>query len=216
MWIWLLVFAFVWLWGPPARGAERGATAESESSSSEALHLRLQNGLEVVLEPNHRAPLVAVLVAYDGGAARDPRGHEGLAHLVEHLTFRGSRHLPALGIFTHLEDAGTVRWNGVTAEDFAAYYAVVPARHFRLCATPFQPNARRPFSRRCAARGRRAGSGSARSGALAVERHVGSSRGAERVAAGGGAGRRAGRGARSRARTARACLFDGANAAPRF
>ncbi len=95
-------------------------------------HFRLNNGLEVVLErvPDH--PLVAVVLAYKAGSSYDPAGHAGLAHLVEHLTFRGSRHLPGQGIFERLEAIGCQRWNGTTSEDLATYYAVVPAEHFAL------------------------------------------------------------------------------------
>lgn len=99
---------------------------------STASHFRLSNGLEVVLErvPDH--PMVAVVLAYKAGSSYDPPGHAGLAHLVEHLTFRGSRHLPGQGILERLEAIGTQRWNGTTTGDLATYYAVVPAEHFAL------------------------------------------------------------------------------------
>jgi zinc protease len=99
---------------------------------SAATQFRLSNGLEVVLErvPDH--PLVAVVLAYKAGWSYDPSGHAGLAHLVEHLTFRGSRHLPGQGIFERLEAVGCQRWNGTTSDDLATYYAVVPAEHFAL------------------------------------------------------------------------------------
>jgi zinc protease len=102
------------------------------SAPSAATHFRLSNGLEVVLErvPDH--PLVAVVLAYKAGWSYDPPGHAGLAHLVEHLTFRGSRHLPGQGIFERLEAVGCQRWNGSTSDDLATYYAVVPAEHFAL------------------------------------------------------------------------------------
>lgn len=92
----------------------------------------LKNGLKVVLEPMPGHPLVAAVVAYAAGWAHDPPGHAGLAHLVEHLTYRGSRHLPGRGIFEQLEAAGSTRWNGTTGQDLATYYAVVPAEHFAL------------------------------------------------------------------------------------
>lgn len=96
------------------------------------LHVRLNNGLEVVLERDSRAPLVALIVAHDAGSARDPRGHRGLAHLVEHLTFRGSRHLLPDGSYAALDGAGVVRWNGSTTSDLTASYAVVPSAEHRL------------------------------------------------------------------------------------
>jgi zinc protease len=61
-----------------------------------ATRYSLANGLRVVLQEDHRLPRVAVHVAYRVGSADDRPGYAGLAHLVEHLTFRGSRHVPAL------------------------------------------------------------------------------------------------------------------------
>jgi zinc protease len=117
-----------------ASSSARCARAETVTfaAPSAASHFRLKNGLEVVLERMPGHPLVAVVVAYKAGRAYDPPGHSGLAHLVEHLTFRGSRHLPDRGIFEHLEAAGTQRWNGTTSDDLATYHAVVPAQHFAL------------------------------------------------------------------------------------
>ncbi len=118
--------AFVALVTLTARGEARLTI-----SRSSAVKFTLDNGLKVVLEPVPNHPLVAALVAYEAGAAHDPPGHSGLAHLVEHLTFRGSRHLPGQGSFERLESVGS-RWNGATSTDLAVYYAVVPAEHFAL------------------------------------------------------------------------------------
>lgn len=92
----------------------------------------MENGLRVVLDPMPGHPLVAAMVGYHAGSAYDPPGHAGLAHLVEHLTFRGSRHLPGRGILEQLESVGSSRRNGTTMPDLATYYAVVPAEHFAL------------------------------------------------------------------------------------
>src|SRR5262245_4908789 len=54
---------------------------------------RLGNGLRVILSPRANTSGVTVAVGYATGRGHDPKGHYGLAHLVEHLTYRGSRHL---------------------------------------------------------------------------------------------------------------------------
>jgi predicted Zn-dependent peptidase len=54
---------------------------------------RLANGLAVVLAPDPSLDEAAVIVHYDVGSADDPPDKEGLAHLVEHLMFDGSRHV---------------------------------------------------------------------------------------------------------------------------
>lgn len=93
---------------------------------------RLANGLDVVLEKNDRQPRVAIVMAYDVGARDDPPGYAGLAHLVEHLTYRGSKHLASYGGPELLEKAGVGEKNGETSLDRTLYYAVVPAGALEL------------------------------------------------------------------------------------
>src|SRR5689334_23000977 len=82
-----------------------------EATSPPVEHFKLPNGLEVVIEENHREPHVAVLVSYDIGTRDEPDGYSSLAHLVEHLTFRRSRHLEDYRSFELLERAGCERIN---------------------------------------------------------------------------------------------------------
>jgi zinc protease len=56
-------------------------------------HYRLANGLEVILRRDARQPLIAVHLRYHVGAVDDPPDRRGLAHVVEHLMFEGSRHI---------------------------------------------------------------------------------------------------------------------------
>ncbi len=93
---------------------------------------RLSNGLDVVLERNHGQPRVAVAMSYDVGRRDDPPGYAGLAHLVEHLTYRGSRHLRSYQGPELLEAAGVAETNGVTQPDRTVYYAVVPTGALEL------------------------------------------------------------------------------------
>src|SRR5262245_20120433 len=80
-----------------------------------AEHFKLDNGLEVLLREADHAPLVAVRLVYEIGSRDDPEGHGGLAHLVEHLTYRGSRHLDDLRAMELLEQAGEIETQGVTS-----------------------------------------------------------------------------------------------------
>ncbi|HSU41621.1 MAG TPA: insulinase family protein, partial [Polyangiaceae bacterium] len=100
--------------------------------SPELERFQLSNGLDVVLERNHRQPRVAVAMSYDVGSRDDPPGYAGLAHLVEHLTYRGSRHLGSYQGDELLETAGVAEMNGVTQADRTVYYAVVPAGALEL------------------------------------------------------------------------------------
>ena len=55
---------------------------------------RLENGLRVVLSPDHSVPTVAIAIYYDVGARVEPVGQTGFAHLFEHLMFEGTEGLP--------------------------------------------------------------------------------------------------------------------------
>ncbi|HTH17914.1 MAG TPA: insulinase family protein, partial [Magnetospirillum sp.] len=54
----------------------------------------LANGLQVVVVENHRAPIVTHMVWYRVGAADEPAGKSGIAHLLEHLMFKGTPSVP--------------------------------------------------------------------------------------------------------------------------
>ncbi|MCA9583953.1 MAG: insulinase family protein [Myxococcales bacterium] len=75
-------------------------------SSMEIRHYRLPNGLEVILHPDPSFRNVVVNVRYDTGSREDPRGQEGLAHLVEHLTFRRVLGPPKSPSTSPVDDAG--------------------------------------------------------------------------------------------------------------
>jgi predicted Zn-dependent peptidase len=87
----------------------------------------LDNGLEVILHEDHRAPLVTVNIWYHVGAKDEPAGRNGFAHLFEHLMFQGSRHVPEDTFFLHLERIGATSVNGTTGDDRTNYFETVPS-----------------------------------------------------------------------------------------
>jgi zinc protease len=89
-------------------------------------HEVLSNGLEVYLQEDHAAPIIALSVWYHVGSRDDPPGRSGLAHLFEHLMFDGSKHL---GGRWHpvMEGAGATDVNGSTDFDRTEYHEVVPS-----------------------------------------------------------------------------------------
>jgi predicted Zn-dependent peptidase len=93
---------------------------------------RLANGLRVVLQPDPNARRVAVAVSYRVGSRDDPDGYHGLAHLLEHMMFEGSRNVPAHAFHRHLEAAGVTERNGMTSSDHTTYFEVLPARALPL------------------------------------------------------------------------------------
>ena len=86
----------------------------------------LGNGLRVVLHEDHKAPIVNVYVAYQVGSAAERTGKTGLAHLFEHLMFRGSEHSPG-DYATELTRLGATDVLGVTHQDYTRYWQTVPA-----------------------------------------------------------------------------------------
>src|SRR5262245_12475600 len=56
-----------------------------EASAPELTSYQLENGLEVILVPDHKVPKVAVNLFYRVGSLNEPAGRSGFAHLFEHL-----------------------------------------------------------------------------------------------------------------------------------
>jgi zinc protease len=85
----------------------------------------LANGLDVIVHQDRHQPLVAVNLWYHVGSKNEAPGRTGLAHLFEHLMFKGAAHQPR-GFFEPLQEAGG-SLNGSTSADRTNYWAVVPA-----------------------------------------------------------------------------------------
>ena len=86
---------------------------------------RLDNGLTVLVQEDHRAPLVSVGMMYAVGARNEAAGQTGIAHYVEHMNFRASARFPGsenTGAITRLGG----RWNGYTWIDQTYYASTVP------------------------------------------------------------------------------------------
>ncbi len=86
----------------------------------------LDNGLRVVLSPDHTAPTVAVAVYYHIGFRIEPRDRTGFAHLFEHMMFQGSENLGKMELVRLIQENGGVL-NGSTRFDFTNYFQIVPA-----------------------------------------------------------------------------------------
>ncbi|MBB6254673.1 pitrilysin family protein [Nitrospirillum iridis] len=84
----------------------------------------LSNGLQVVVVPNHRAPVVTQMLFYKVGAADDPAGKSGLAHYLEHLMFRGTAAVPSGGFSRQVARDGGVE-NAYTNQDQTAFFQTI-------------------------------------------------------------------------------------------
>ena len=92
---------------------------------------RLDNGLRVVVNPDHNVPVVAVNLWYDVGSADEAPDKTGLAHLFEHLMFQGSAHVSS-GDHIGLAQAAGGSVNGTTSYDRTNYFEAVPTSALRM------------------------------------------------------------------------------------
>ena len=86
----------------------------------------LANGLELVVIPDHRAPVVTHMIWYKVGAADETPGKSGLAHFLEHLMFKGTAKNPT-GKFSQVVARIGGQENAFTSQDYTGYYQRVPS-----------------------------------------------------------------------------------------
>ncbi len=90
----------------------------------------LANGLQVVVIPDHRAPVATHMVWYRNGSADDPVGKSGIAHFLEHLMFKGTANHP-IGEFSNVVAELGGQENAFTSNDYTAYFQRLPREHLR-------------------------------------------------------------------------------------
>ena len=81
----------------------------------------LDNGMQVVVISNHRAPVVHHAVWYRVGAADEPPGKSGIAHMLEHLMFKGTDTIAA-GEFSKIVERNGGSDNAFTSQDYTGYF----------------------------------------------------------------------------------------------
>jgi zinc protease len=108
-----------------AFGPDRGG-----ASGLEASHFTLGNGLEVVVIPDHRTPVVTHMVWYKVGSGDETAGKSGLAHFLEHLMFKGTKKNP-LGRYSQTVATIGGQENAFTTDDYTAYYQRVPRERLK-------------------------------------------------------------------------------------
>jgi zinc protease len=91
----------------------------------------LDNGLNVVVIEDHRAPVVVQMIWYRVGAADEPAGHSGIAHFLEHLMFKGTDTVGP-NQFSAIVEAQGGDDNAFTASDYTAYFQRVAADRLPL------------------------------------------------------------------------------------
>jgi zinc protease len=106
------------------------STASAISAGAPVVDFTLANGLELVVIPDHRAPVVTHMIWYKVGAADETPGKSGLAHFLEHLMFKGTAKNPA-GHFSQVVARIGGQENAFTSNDYTAFYQRVPAEKLK-------------------------------------------------------------------------------------
>jgi len=104
------------------------ATAALAGAGPAISDFRLDNGMSVVVIPDHRAPVVTHMVWYRNGSADDPPGKSGIAHFLEHLMFKGTKSHPQ-GQFSEIIAELGGQENAFTGNDYTAYFQRVAKEH---------------------------------------------------------------------------------------
>ena len=114
-----LTAAAILVASPLAASAQTTVTAPPPASFT------LNNGMRVVVIPDHRTPVVTQMVWYKVGSADETPGKSGLAHFLEHLMFKGTSNHPA-GEFSQTVQKIGGSENAFTSTDYTGYFQRVP------------------------------------------------------------------------------------------
>ena len=113
------------------RGARRACFASRRAQAAPTVtDFTLANGLEVVVIPDHRAPVVTHMIWYKVGAADETPGKSGLAHFLEHLMFKGTEKNPGDTFSQDVADIGGQE-NAFTTSDYTGFFQRVPREHLK-------------------------------------------------------------------------------------
>ena len=90
-------------------------------TASDAVERMLSNGLRVIVKPDRRAPVVVSMVWYRVGSVDEVNGTTGVAHVLEHMMFKGTKEVPG-GEFSRIIAAAGGRENAFTGKDYTGYF----------------------------------------------------------------------------------------------
>lgn len=118
---------FVWLFALAAWISLPGIALASDNVTA----FQLDNGMDVVVIEDHRAPVVTHMMWYRVGAADEPPGQSGIAHFLEHLMFKGTEDMEP-GEFSSVVARNGGSDNAFTSQDYTAYFQRIAADRLDL------------------------------------------------------------------------------------
>lgn len=90
-------------------------------SHAETHEFKLDNGMRIIVQEDHRSPVVVSQVWYRAGSIDEVNGKTGVAHVLEHMMFKGTKTIKP-GQFSRIIAAAGGRENAFTGRDYTAYY----------------------------------------------------------------------------------------------
>jgi zinc protease len=108
--------------------------ALTANAAARVAEYKLANGMQVVVVPDNRAPVVTHMVWYRVGAADEPPGVSGIAHFLEHLMFKATEKIPS-GEFSKIVSRLGGQDNAFTGHDATAYFQRVAKDRLRQVMT---------------------------------------------------------------------------------
>ncbi len=94
--------------------------------SAQIMEKMLDNGLQIILKKDSRAPVVTSHIWYKIGSADEISGKTGLSHALEHMMFKGTKKNPG-GLFSEIISKLGGTENAFTSKDYTAYYQTLPS-----------------------------------------------------------------------------------------
>lgn len=111
---------------PGVAPASAAAAATPPGTTTKVFETKLANGMTVIVKPDRRAPTAVHMLWVRVGAMDEVDGSSGIAHLLEHMLFKGTAQLQA-GEFSRRVAAMGGRENAFTGRDFTGYYQQIPS-----------------------------------------------------------------------------------------
>ncbi|MCL4184210.1 MAG: insulinase family protein [Burkholderiaceae bacterium] len=113
---------------PPAAAAAPRPSPRPAASASEVFERTLPNGMKVLVREDRRAPTIVHMVLYRAGSIDEVNGRTGVAHVLEHMMFKGTHTVPQ-GEFSRRVAALGGRENAFTSRDYTGYFQQIGSRH---------------------------------------------------------------------------------------
>ncbi len=111
--------------------ASLSVVSTSAQAAADVTEFELDNGLEIVVIEDHRAPVVVHMMWYRVGSADEPKGKSGIAHFLEHLMFKATDEL-ASGEFSETVNRNGGSDNAFTSFDYTGYFQRISSDRLEL------------------------------------------------------------------------------------